>query len=59
VSDLIDENDDLAPYVERLEQMTDAEIEDEEGDAIALADDDSGELLIEELEQFLRDQDER
>jgi hypothetical protein len=39
--------------------MTDAEIEDEEGDAIALADDDSGELLIEELEQFLRDQDER
>ena len=55
----IDENDDLAPYVERLEQMTDAEIEDEEGDAIALADDDSGELLIEELEQFLRDQDER
>ena len=59
VSDLIDVKDDLAPYVERLEQMTDAEIEDEEEDAIALADDDSGELLIEELEQFLRDQDER
>ena len=58
VADLIEENDELAPYVERLEQMTDAEA-DEEDEEISLSDDDSGELLIEELEQFLRDQDDR
>ena len=60
VDELIEENDDLAPYVERLERMTDAEVEDDEStDIESMSDDDSGELLIEELEQFLRDQDDR
>lgn len=52
IDELMESNDDLPPYVERLE----AALGDLEDDDEPIDTEDAGESLIEELEQFLRDQ---
>jgi len=55
VAALIADDDDLVTYVGRLEEMVD-EIEDEDDDFDAIDDTDPG-ILVDEVEQFLRNQD--
>ncbi len=53
IEELMESNDELGPYVERLEAaLGDVEPDDDE----PIDTEDAGESLIEELEQFLRDQ---
>jgi proteasome assembly chaperone (PAC2) family protein len=62
VEEMISADDDLPGYVRRLERLADEDDEDDEDDAggngaaTASLDADSSDQLIEELEQFLRDQ---
>ncbi len=61
VDSLISDDDDLPGYVRRLEEMADGAGDDDESDedddaGAALDPEAGGEQLIEELEQFLRDQ---
>lgn len=58
VTDSVEQDDDVAAYVRRLEAAVDAEPRPEPVAAPPLPDDDaSAEALVQELEQFLRDQD--
>ena len=66
VEEMISSDDDLPGYVRRLEQMADDDEDDDDddandvaeagGDGPAALDVESGDQLIEELEQYLRDQ---
>jgi hypothetical protein len=62
VEEMISSDDDLPGYVRRLEQMADDDEDDDaaeaddDGDEPASLDVESGDQLIEELEQYLRDQ---
>ena len=60
VDDLVAEDEDLAAYVERLDSMGDNVFEDDNDDQqLSLFDteDDDGSSLVDEVEQFLREQD--
>jgi len=60
VDDLVAEDEDLAAYVERLDSMGDNVFEDDDDDQqLSLFDtqDDDGSSLVDEVEQFLREQD--
>ena len=60
VDDLVAEDEDLAAYVERLDSMVDNVFEDDNDDQqLSLFDteDDDGSSLVDEVEQFLREQD--
>lgn len=59
VDDLVSEDDDLAAYVERLDSMGDNVFEDDTDDqqlSLFDTDDDDGSSLVDEVEQFLREQ---
>ena len=63
VEEMISSDDDLPGYVRRLEQMADDDEDDDAdeaadavGDGRPVIDVESGDQLIEELEQYLRDQ---
>jgi hypothetical protein len=56
VSALIGDDDDMAEYLARLEQLSDAADDDTDVDEPATAPVDP-DMLVEEVEQFLRDQD--
>jgi hypothetical protein len=60
VDDLVSEDEDLAAYVERLDSMGDNVFEDDGDDqqlSLFDSEDDDGSSLVDEVEQFLREQD--
>lgn len=60
IQEMVDDDEDLAEYVRRLEELGDEALQNEnqlEFDFESDDDDDSGAILVDEVEQFLRDQD--
>jgi proteasome assembly chaperone (PAC2) family protein len=60
VDDLVEDDDDLAAYVERLDTMGDNVFDDDDNDqqmSLFDAQEEDGSSLVDEVEQFLREQD--
>ena len=60
VDDLVAEDEDLSAYVERLDSMGDNVFDDDNDEqqlSLFETEDDDGSSLVDEVEQFLREQD--